>query len=133
MKTNNNDGIYCESFEKISDLLACISNDEVISRKDSYKIEKLLEKCYREVIRKIKKGGIKDKNKASLAKDIFEREYMWLTMNPYELDPDEDYYYPMYVMLKDWDSHCKYCDIKYDRIFCEEFLHDYDLFNPVHI
>ncbi len=131
MKTE--DEIYCKSFMKISNILACTSNEEVISREDSYKIKKLLEKCYLEVIHKINKGGIKDPEKARLAKYMFERTYQTLSLNTYDLDPNEDYYYPLYMILKEWDDNCKYYGIKYYDNFCEGFLDDYYWLQPVHI
>lgn len=44
MKTK--DEIYCYSFKDISEIIACTSEDEVVSREDSYKVKRLLEKCY---------------------------------------------------------------------------------------
>lgn len=131
MKTK--DEIYCDSFDNISEIISCTSNEEVISREDSYKVKRLLEKCYLEVIEKIDKGYIKDKDKARLAKSIFERSYMMLSMDRYNIGQNQDYYYPLYMILHEWDENCKHCGIKYFDIFCEGFLEDYYWFQPVHI
>ena len=131
MKTK--DEIYCYSFKDISEIIACTSEDGVILREDSYKVKRLLEKCYLEVIKKINNGYIKDEDKARLAKSIFERSYMVLSMDRYNIGPNQDYYYPLYMILHEWDENCKYCGIKYGSIFCEHFLYDYNIFQPVHI
>lgn len=130
---NTKDEIYCKSFMKISDILACTAEDGVVSRKDAYKVKKLLEKCYLEVINKIDKGYIKDEDKARLAKSMLERTYQTLSLNTYDIDPNQDYYYPLYMILKEWDDNCRYCGIKYFDTFCEGFLDNYYWFQPVHI
>lgn len=131
MKTKSE--IYCDSFDDISEIISCVDEDGVVSREDSYKIKTLLEKCYLEVIKKIDKGYIKDEDKSRLAKSIFERTYMVLSMDRYNIGPNQDYYYPLYMILHEWDDNCKYCGIKYDAMFCEDFIFRYDIFQPVHI
>ena len=125
--------IYCHSFKYINDIIACTSDDEVISREDSYKIKTLLEKCYLEVLEKIDKGYIKDESEAAFIKSIFQREYYALHFDSYKIELDRDYYYPLYTILHDWDDACDVCGVKYGRVFCEHFLNDYKLFHPVHI